>query len=60
MAKFQRLFLQSWQRQRGPTLAGRKYFPIVPTVWPQMVRAIASSPDEPYSRIYLSLLAALG
>lgn len=60
VAEFQRLFLQSWQRQRGPTLAGRNYFPVVPAMGPQVVRAIASSPDDPYSLMYLSLLAALG
>ena len=60
VAEFQRLFLQSWQRQRGPVLAGSNYFPTVPPMGPQVVRAIASSPDDPYSLMYLSLLAALG
>ena len=60
VAEFQRLFLQSWQRQRGPALAGRAYFPVLPPMGPQVVRAIASSPDDPYSLMYLSLLAALG
>ncbi len=59
VADFQRLFIESWQSQKGGPMAARNYFPMLAPVGDQVVRAIGSSPDESYSRIYGTLLSAI-
>jgi cardiolipin synthase len=56
---FQKLFAQSWAKQHGPPLSDRRYYPMVPPEGTDVVRAIGSTPDEPYSATYLTLLAAI-
>lgn len=61
VAEYQRLFLGTWKKQKGPPLADdRNYFPVLEPVGKLVVRAIGSSPDEPYSLIYATLLSAIG
>ena len=60
VAEFQKLFLASWETQKGEALPAKNYFPQLETVGRQVVRAIGSSPDEPYSLIYATLLSAIG
>ena len=60
VAEFQKLFLATWANQRGPPLAAKNYFPPPERVGRQVVRAIGSSPDEPFSLIYATLLSAIG
>ncbi len=60
VAEFQKLFIATWEAQKGPLLAAKNYFPPPERVGPQVVRAIGSSPDEPYSHIYATLLSAIG
>ena len=60
VAEFQRLFLQTWDKQRGPPLAARNFFPVLLPQGEDIVRAIGSSPDDPFSLIYLTLMAAIG
>ena len=60
VAEFQRLFLATWQAQHGQALAERAYFPAPQQPGRQVVRAIGSSPDEPFSAIYATLLSAIG
>jgi len=60
VAELQKLFLATWESQKGPPLAARTYFPRVESAGRQVVRAIGSSPDEPYSLIYATLLSAIG
>jgi len=60
VAEFQKLFLSTWEKQKGPPLAPRNYFPPPVNKGEQVVRAIGSSPDEPYSLIYATLLSAIG
>lgn len=60
VAEFQKLFLLTWEKQKGPPLAPRNYFPPPVAKGDQVVRAIGSSPDEPYSLIYATLLSAIG
>lgn len=55
----QKLFLASWEKQQGPPLAREDYLPIVPPQGREIVRAIGSSPDDRYSAIYLTLVAAI-
>lgn len=56
----QRLFLDTWRKQRGEPLAGRAYFPVPVTAGQDIVRAIGSTPDDPYSLIYATLMSAIG
>ncbi|HET7793150.1 MAG TPA: phospholipase D-like domain-containing protein [Rhizobacter sp.] len=60
VAELQRLFLSTWVKQKGDPLMPRNYFPPPQTVGQQVVRAIGSSPDEPYALIYATLLSAIG
>ncbi|WP_298234830.1 phosphatidylserine/phosphatidylglycerophosphate/cardiolipin synthase family protein [uncultured Azohydromonas sp.] len=59
VAEFQRLFMQTWSAQHGPELPARDYFPTLQPQGREVVRAIGSSPDEPYSFIYATLISAL-
>ena len=60
VAEFQKLFLDTWQKQKGPALATRNFFPPPKSVGTQVVRAIGSSPNDPFSLIYATLLSAIG
>ena len=60
VAEFQKLFLQTWEKQKGPALAPRNHFPKLAPQGKEIVRAIASTPDDPYSLIYLTLISAIG
>jgi cardiolipin synthase len=60
VAEFQKLFLATWEKQKGGPLAPRNYFPQLVSKGKEVVRAIGSSPDEPYSLIYATLISAIG
>lgn len=60
VAEFQKLFIETWDKQRGEPLAARDYFPPLKAVGADIVRAIGSTPDDPYSLIYLALISAIG
>jgi len=60
VAELQKLFLATWENQKGQPLAAKNYFPPPERAGRQVVRAIGSSPDEPYSLIYATLLSAIG
>jgi len=60
VAEFQKLFLATWKNQKGEPLPAKNYFPKPEIAGKQVVRAIGSSPDEPYSLIYATLLSAIG
>ena len=60
VGEFQKLFLATWEKQKGETLAPRKYFPQLGSKGREVVRAIGSSPDDPYSLIYATLISAIG
>lgn len=57
---FQRLFMQTWEKQHGKPLAKKEYFPELKAQGKDIVRAIGSTPDDPYSLIYLTLISAIG
>ena len=59
VAEFQKLFLATWEKQKGPLLSAKNYFPPAEIAGDEVVRAIGSSPDEPYSLIYATLLSAI-
>ena len=56
---FQKLFMETWQKQKGAVLIGHEYFPQLSNVGNEVVRAIGSSPDDPFSLIYVTLLSAI-
>jgi cardiolipin synthase len=60
VGEFQKLFLATWEKQKGGPLAPRKYLPQLGNKGKEVVRAIGSSPDEPYTLIYATLLSAIG
>ncbi len=59
VAEFQKLFLDTWAKQKGEPLPPRDYFPALEPRGGEIVRAIGSTPDDPFSRIYLTLIAAI-
>ena len=60
VAEFQKLFLATWEKQKGEPLGPRKSFPLLAGNGKEVVRAISSSPDESYSLVYATLLSAIG
>ena len=59
VAEFQKLFLQTFAAQHGGAAVARDYFPAPLARGGEIVRAIGSTPDDPYSLIYLTLLSAI-
>lgn len=59
VSEFQKLFMATWSEQKGEPLAPRDYFPEPGRKGNEIVRAIGSSPEEPYSQIYATLLSAI-
>lgn len=61
VAKFQKLFFDTWNKQHGKPLAKKnQYFPNLTKQGDEIVRAIGSSFSDPYSQIYFTLLSAIG
>jgi cardiolipin synthase len=59
VSEFQKLFMATWSEQKGDPLAPGKYFPEPGSKGNEVVRAIGSSPEEPYNQIYVTLLSAI-
>jgi cardiolipin synthase len=57
--EFQKLFMATWAKQGGAPLPAANYFPELVRKGGEMVRAIGSTPDDPHSLIYLTLIAAI-
>ena len=57
-AEFERLFVETWEKQKGAALETRS-LPVAASQGKEVVRAIGSSPDDPYSLIYATLLSAI-
>jgi cardiolipin synthase len=60
VGELQKLFMETWEKQRGKPLAPKVYFPVLKREGTEIVRAIGSTPDDPYSLIYLTLISAIG
>jgi len=60
VGELQKLFMNTWEKQRGKPLAPKEYFPVLKAQGNDIVRAIGSTPDDPYSLIYLTLISAIG
>ena len=59
VAELQKLFLETWAKQQGEPLPARNYFPTLAPQGKEVVHAIGSSPDDPYSLIYATLISAI-
>lgn len=59
VAKFQKLFLETWTKQKGKPLPEKNYYPRLTKQGGEIVRAIGSSFSDPYSQIYFTLLSAI-
>ena len=59
VAEFQKLFFETWTSQKGKEVAPKNYFPKLTNQGNEIVRAIGSTPDEPYSQIYSTLISAI-
>jgi len=59
VSEFQKMFIATWSQQKGDPLAPKKYFPELGNTGHEVVRAIGSTPEEPYSQIYATLLSAI-
>ena len=59
VAEFQKLFFATWEKQKGEPLSARQSYPPPASPGREVVRAVASSPDEPYSLVYATLLSAI-
>lgn len=60
VGELQKLFIETWAKQHGKPLAEKDYFPALSVAGNDIVRAIGSTPDDPYSLIYLTLISAIG
>ena len=60
VAEFQKLFMDSWARQKGEALPDRKYFPSQGQKGKEVVRALGSSPDDGVGgQMYSTLISAI-
>lgn len=58
VAQFQRVFIRDWISQKGPDLAPRNYFPRQRPQGRDIVRVMASVPEQ-FSLIYVTLISAI-
>jgi cardiolipin synthase A/B len=57
--QLQRLFIDTWARQRGEPLPERAWFPPLRRAGDHPARILASGPSDPAPAIYVSLLSAI-
>lgn len=60
VAEFQKLFLDTWERQTGKLLSDREYFPPLKAEGGDIVRALGDSPTDDSSPMYLTLMSVIG
>ena len=58
-AEFQKMFMETWEKQKGAPLAARNYFPPIKDKGTLIVRAVGSSADLPIRQAYALLLTAI-
>lgn len=59
VAEFQKLFFDTWQKQKGPELSGRNYFPDLKEAGNVLVRAIGSTPGRDNRITFIAYAAAV-
>ena len=59
VAEFQKLFMETWARQKGEPLVAKDYFPELKAEGDEIVRAIGGTPADQQDLIYLTLMSAI-
>ena len=59
VSEFQKLFIATWNEQQGEPLAFRQYFPEETNQGNEVVQALGSNPEEPYSQMFVTLLSVI-
>jgi cardiolipin synthase A/B len=59
VAEFQKLFLDTWQRQKGATLSDRNYFPDLKEAGNALVGVLGSTPGEDNRITFIMYVAAI-
>ncbi|HUJ89387.1 MAG TPA: cardiolipin synthase [Syntrophorhabdales bacterium] len=59
VAEFQKLFLDTWKRQKGPELAQRTYFPDLKRQGNELIQVIGSTPGEKNRVTYIMYVSAI-
>jgi cardiolipin synthase len=59
VAEFQKLFLETWQSQKGPKLSGRNYLPDLKAAGNALVQAVGSSPGESNRLTFVLYVSAI-
>jgi len=59
VAEFQKLFLDTWQNQKGAKLSERKYFPAQKSEGQDLVRVLGSTPGEANRITFIMYVAAI-
>ncbi len=59
VANLQKFFIETWERQKGKPMAKRNYFPPLSAKGKEVVRAIASAPEDPFNQIYATFISAI-
>jgi len=59
VAEFQRFFLDTWQKQQGPELSGRNYFPDLKEEGNALVRVVGSTPGQDNRITFIVYVSAI-
>ncbi len=59
VAEFQKLFLDTWRKQKGPELAIPSYFPTLQDEGNALVRAVGSTPGETNRLTFVAYVSAI-
>jgi cardiolipin synthase len=59
VADFQKLFMESWEKQGGTRFSERGYFPRLAPAGGEIVRAVGSKANDAVNPIYVTLLSAI-
>jgi cardiolipin synthase len=59
VAELQKLFLDTWQRQKGPPLEGRNFFPQLKEVGGDLVQVIGSTPGAENRATFVMYVSAI-
>ncbi len=59
VAEFQKLFLDTWHKQKGPKLSERNYFPDLKEAGNALVRVVGSTPGQSNRIIFIVYMSAI-
>lgn len=59
VAEFQKLFFDTWQKQQGPELSGRNYFPALKEKGNALVRVVGSTPGQDNRITFIVYVSAI-